>query len=196
MLASKKLLIAAVCCSVAGHCSVMYGMNNNGSGSGSSSQPTPLRGSGGQANSSILIRARHEQLLDAVCSGNVLAVKKLIELNRQHPEGKMIARLEQRALVNWQYKDRMTALMFAVAKGHPDIVNVLLKAIAKESINAKNSNGKTALDLATEECEDAKKNENEYYDTGMANHYTDMVNRYTAIINALGTAGAKHSLEC
>ncbi len=115
MLKSKKLLIAAVCCAFAGHCSVTYGMNENGLFA-TSSQPTTLPPVRRPSDKDFFFNA-----LQAARSGSEQEVLELID------EG---------ANVNARGDYGETALTQAIENNCPNIVDALLAKGA--DVNAKN----------------------------------------------------------
>ncbi len=137
----KKLLIAAISCSVAGHCNVMQGMNDNAD------------------SGSLSI-----QLFNAIDCDDIKTVQTLltaganINAKNNHGETALIlaARrdhinivkelIEKGADVNVQNENGNTALMHAASRGYTTIVKKLLKKGA--DVNAQRINGNTALMIA------------------------------------------------
>ncbi len=121
---SKKLLIAAVCCSVAGHCSIMYGIiNPNSESSSSTTQSTSL----------------DEQLIDAVANNEVEKVKALL-VNGANMNA------TSNSLSHYYYG--YTALMIALANGYTDIVQALLDVGADVNLKSTTANKTTPLMVA------------------------------------------------
>ncbi len=133
---SKKLLIAAVCCSVAGHCSVMYGMNNNAdnyntNNNADSMVERSIAAGSAYANVNAKNKDGMTALMWAAEKGVMPMVrgllKKCADMNATDPHG-------------------MTALMYAAEKGFLDIVSELLAKGA--NVNARDRGEWTALDYA------------------------------------------------
>ncbi len=129
----KKLLIAAVCCAVAGHCSVMYGMNDGANDPwrglfATSSQPTTL--------------PHTEELFRAIVFGNAKEVSRLIGIGAN--VNATVGRIDLMDTGRiYRYDTGMTALMCAAGQGNLGIVKELLKQGA--NVNAQDKVGYTAL---------------------------------------------------
>ncbi len=142
MLTSKKLLIAAICYAFAGHCNVMYGMNNN-----ANNQQRGLFATSSQATA--LPPTEEEKGSKAVSEGgygNTLSRTALMDVIYLRP-AVAIAFINECVAVDQKSSDGVTALMFAAAHGSPNIVKALLEKGA--DVNLKDSSGRTALMIAT-----------------------------------------------
>ncbi len=129
MLTSKKLLIAAVCCAVAGYGSVMFGMNNNGFGS----------------SSSLTTRPSDKEWFEAILTGNTREVIRLIgagaNVNAQDD------------------KSGMTALMYAAQYGQGVVGVLITATIAadkatNEALKAAHISSSSSSSLPPEEEEE------------------------------------------
>ncbi len=124
-----------------------------------------------------------QELIDAVCDGNVQKVLELIGKNTDIVNAqKSFGEVAFPVLTGW------TALMSAAAYGNKKIINILIAAGA--DVNAQNSYGFTALMLAAECCSigaskalikatikaDKSTNDPQAVDTNTETHFFDMQN--------------------